>query len=71
MKEVCFSNWERALEEVHLAASTRRSFAITIQWYLGFCRSRKEGTTHQSVRDFIEFAGIGVEVERKQAASGA
>ena len=51
-----FPNWEEVLKRSQLAGSLRRSFAITIRWYLSFCRRSQAGVNVQSARDFIEWA---------------
>jgi integron integrase len=56
MKEVCFPNWAEALAQADVAARQKRSWAITLRWYLSFCRRGRAGVTVQSARDFIGWA---------------
>jgi integron integrase len=56
MKEIHFPDWEEILENSNLAGKLRHSFAITIRWYLSFCRRSRTGVNIQSARDFIENA---------------
>ena len=56
MKEVVFPQWAEVLAASPLSARDKRSFAITIRWYLGFCRRGRGGVNHPSARDFIAWA---------------
>lgn len=56
MKEAFFPNWQEALACSELDERTRRTFTITIRWYLGFCARSRAGVNHESARDFIEWA---------------
>ena len=56
MKEIAFTNWPERLAQAPLSDRQKESFAITIRWYLSFCRRGRGGVTLQSARDFIEWA---------------
>ena len=64
MKGIDFPDWRQVLAEVKLREKQRNSFQITIGWFLSFCRRGRGEITHQSARDFIEWA-----VEEKQPHS--
>jgi integron integrase len=53
MKETHFPDWPAHLAQAPLTDRQQHSFAITIRWYLGFCRRGRGGVNHQSARDFI------------------
>jgi integron integrase len=56
VQEVDFPGWQEALGRAELPGRLKRSFEITIRWYLGFCRRGRGGVNVQSARDFIEWA---------------
>ncbi len=56
MEEVHFPDWQQWLERAELPERQRQSWAITVRWYLSFCRRGRGGVTHQSARDFIAWA---------------
>ncbi len=56
MKELNFPDWREALAGVRLPEPQRNSYAITIGWFLSFCRRGRAEVTHQSARDFMEWA---------------
>jgi hypothetical protein len=45
MRELRFEGWQEALHGAELSARHKRSWAITVRWYLSFCRRgrRSEG----------------------------
>jgi integron integrase len=56
VQEVDFPGWQEALGRAELPGKMKRSFEITIRWYLGFCRRGRGGVNVQSARDFIGWA---------------
>ena len=61
MKEFDFSHWPERLAQAPLPDRNKHSFAISIRWYLSFCRRGRGEVNHQSARDFIVWA----EAEKK------
>ena len=57
MKEIRFPNWREVLAQTELPEREKRSFEITLRWYLSFCRRGRAGVTVQSARDFVAWAG--------------
>jgi hypothetical protein len=53
---VAFLRWQEVLQEEDLAPEVREGFAITIRWYLSFCRHNRAVVCFQSARDFMEKA---------------
>ena len=56
MKEIHFPNWDAVLANAKLPERLRKTFQITIRWYLNFCRRSRAGVNHESARAFIEWA---------------
>jgi integrase len=56
MEEVHFPEWAQWLERAELSDQQRRSWAITVRWYLSFCQRGRGGVNHQTARDFIAWA---------------
>ena len=56
MKEIQFRQWPEALAQTSLPERQKASWAITLRWYLNFCRRGRAAVTVQSARDFIEWA---------------
>jgi len=56
MKTFDFSLWPERLAQAALPERSKNSFAITIRWYLSFCRRGRASVTVQSARDFIAWA---------------
>lgn len=56
MKEINFPNWPEALEQSGLPDRQRKSYRITIGWFLSFCRRGRSPVTHPAARDFIDWA---------------
>ena len=54
MITVSFPNWSEALRDAGLPEKTRKSFEISIKWYLGFLASKGVPATVESAREFIE-----------------
>jgi hypothetical protein len=54
MKVAAFPDWQHVLDSSELPSKSRQSFAITIRWYLSFCRRARVEVTVQSARDFID-----------------
>jgi hypothetical protein len=57
MKALNFPDWREALANFQLPEQRRNSFAITIGWFLSFCRRGRGAVTVQSAREFIDGAG--------------
>src|ERR1017187_2146256 len=57
MKAFDFSHWPERLAQAPLPERNKHSFAITIRWFLSFCRRGRGEISHQSARDFIAWAG--------------
>ena len=53
MRRIEFPEWQEVLGQAKFADQVRRSFEITIRWYLSFCRRARVDVTAQSARDFI------------------
>jgi len=56
MKGIYFPNWDAVLARTELPERLKRTFGITIRWYLSFCRRSRAGVNHDSARGFIEWA---------------
>ncbi len=56
MKGTYFPNWDAVLARTELPERLKRTFGITIRWYLSFCRRSRAGVNHDSARGFIEWA---------------
>jgi len=56
MKAFNFSDWPERLAQAPLPDRNKQSFAISIRWYLSFCRRGRSEVNHQSARDFITWA---------------
>jgi len=56
MKEVEFPNWQEVLAKANLPDRRKRSYEITLRWYLNFCRRGRACVTVQSARDFVDWA---------------
>ena len=54
MITVSFPNWSDALSEADLPEKTRKSFEISIKWYLGFLAKKGVPASVESAREFIE-----------------
>jgi integron integrase len=57
MKAFDFSHWPERLAQAPLPERNQHSYAITIRWFLSFCRRGRGEISHQSARDFIAWAG--------------
>ncbi len=53
MATVHFPDWPEWLANADLPERHKSSFAITLHWYLNFCRRGRGEVTHDSARDFI------------------
>jgi len=53
MNAIQFSNWESALAGSGFHEGKQRSFTITIRWYLGWLKRRRELATCANARQFI------------------
>jgi len=62
MKQIQFEDWQTVLAQADLPERKRRSWTITLRWYLSFCRRSRAGVNVQSARDFVAWAQ-----EEKQA----
>ncbi|MFO1477135.1 MAG: integron integrase [Verrucomicrobiota bacterium] len=56
MGEIRFGNWADVLEREDLSARQKASWAITIRWYLSFCKRSRVEVSVRSAREFIEWA---------------
>ncbi len=56
MKEPEYCNWPEWLANADLPERHKTSFAITLHWYLNFCRRGRGEVNHDSARDFIAWA---------------
>jgi len=56
MKEIQFRQWPEVLAQADLPERQKASWAITLRWFLNFCRRGRAGVTVQSARDFIAWA---------------
>jgi integron integrase len=56
MKEIDFPGWPQRLAHAALPDRQKQSFAVTLRWYLSFCRRSRGGVNVQSARDFIAWA---------------
>jgi integron integrase len=63
VKRIHFPHWKEVLARAEFPDRQKRSFEITIGWYLSFCRSGRGEVTVQSARDFVAWA-----VEEKKPA---
>ena len=50
-----FPEWPEVLAAAPLPERTRASYAITVRWYLSWCRRGRVGADHDSARQFIEW----------------
>src|SRR5512141_2983507 len=62
MQRIDFPEWQEVLAQAELPERRKRSFEITIRWYLSFCRRGRAEVTFESARDFIAWA-----LQEKQA----
>ena len=69
MEEVHFPDWAQWLERAALPDRQKQSWAITVRWYLSFCRRGRGGVNHQTARDFIAWAQQTRNPESWQLAS--
>jgi hypothetical protein len=53
MREIEFGQWAEVLAHTDLPERQKASWAITLKWYLGFCRRARAGVNVQSARGFI------------------
>jgi integron integrase len=56
MQNVDFPEWPQRLAQAPLSDRQRSSHAITLRWYLSFCRRSRSGVNFQSARDFMAWA---------------
>jgi hypothetical protein len=56
MKGTWFEGWVEVLAQSQLPERKKRSWEITLRWYLSFCRRGRVGVTVQSAREFVEWA---------------
>ena len=54
MKTFSFASWREELERAEMPPLARKSAEITIHWYLGYLRKRREPASIESARAFIE-----------------
>ena len=53
MKAILFTHWETVLENSGFHDSKVRSHTITIWWYLGWLKRRRENATCDNARRFV------------------
>ena len=56
MREIEFRQWAEVLARTNLPDRQKGSWAITLRWYLSFCRRSRVGVNVQSAREFIAWA---------------
>src|SRR5690606_34369753 len=56
MDIIHFPRWAEVLEKTQLSESERRSFRVTLRWYLSWCRARSIGCSFESARQFVHWA---------------
>jgi integron integrase len=66
MKEIQFPEWRQVLAQVQMSERQRRSYEITLRWYLSFCRRSRAQVTVSSARDFVKWAAEQKDPERWQ-----
>ncbi|MGF1531304.1 MAG: hypothetical protein ACFCU4_08075 [Puniceicoccaceae bacterium] len=54
MTSVSFSNWLEVLASAELPAKSRKSFEISINWFLSHLAKRNEPATVETARAFVE-----------------
>jgi hypothetical protein len=53
MNTFSFASWREELERAEMPPSARKSAEITIHWYLGYLRKRREPASIESARAFL------------------
>jgi integron integrase len=56
MREIGFQNWAEVLAQANLPERLKESWAITLRWYLSFCRRSRVGVNAPSAREFVVWA---------------
>lgn len=56
MKTISFPDWETRLESSEIPYGEKKSFAITIRWYLSYCQQQQHFVDFSSARSFINKA---------------
>jgi hypothetical protein len=51
-----FPDWPQVLAQAPLSPAHRESYAITLRWYLSFCRRGRVPVDHGSARQFVNWA---------------
>jgi hypothetical protein len=70
MQKIDFPAWREVLTQAELPGRLKRSFEITIGWYLIFCKSGRADVTVQSARDFIAWAAQEKHSQTPRATPG-
>lgn len=53
-RNLWFPDWPRELQESEFSEVTKESYAVTLRWYMSFCKRSRAGINKQSANDFIE-----------------
>ena len=56
MREIRFRDWVQVLNQAEIPDREKKSWGITLRWYLSFCQRSRVAVTVQSARDFIAWA---------------
>jgi hypothetical protein len=54
-----FPEWEAVLAATALPERAKESHAITVRWYLSWCRRGQVAVDHESARGFVEWTAAG------------
>ena len=54
--QMSFPNWLDAINASNLNPQSRHAFAITIRWFLGYCKRTKQVACVDSIRGFLAWA---------------
>jgi len=66
MREIRFRDWVQVLNQAEVSEREKKSWGITLRWYLSFCQRGRVAVTVQSARDFIVWAEQEKQAERWQ-----
>jgi integron integrase len=56
MRYISFPRWAEVLDTCELSEEIRKSYKVTLRWYLSWCRDRRERCTIGTARAFVEWA---------------
>lgn len=68
MRGTWFEDWVGELAQSQLPERQKRSWEITLRWYLSFCRRGRVGVTVESAREFITWAQQDKQAQAWQVA---